>query len=95
MSNSNTLPGLALYHYHACPFCAYTRQALDHFNLNIDRRDIQKSAQHRSDLITGGGKQQVPCLRIERENGQVKWLYESSDIVQYLQHYAQQNIATV
>lgn len=93
MSNSNTVPGLSLYHYHACPFCAYTRQALDNMALNVERRNIQKSNQHRGDLIAGGGSRQVPCLRIEREDGQVKWLYESSDIVQYLQHYALQQDA--
>ncbi|MGB0944664.1 MAG: glutaredoxin family protein [Marinomonas sp.] len=90
MSKSNTVPGLALYHYHACPFCAYTRQALDKLKLNVERRDIQKSAQHRGDLIAGGGSKQVPCLRIEREDGQVKWLYESQDIVKFLVHYSQQ-----
>lgn len=90
MSKSNVVPGLALYHYNACPFCAYTRQALDKLKLNVERRDIQKSAQHRGDLIAGGGRRQVPCLRIEREDGQVKWLYESQDIVQFLTHFAKQ-----
>jgi len=27
----------------------------------------------------------VPCLRIEKEDGQVQWLYESSDVVSHLQ----------
>lgn len=90
MSQSITASKLALYHYHACPFCAYTRQALEKLKLNVERRDIQKSAQHRRDLIAGGGSKQVPCLRIEREDGQVKWLYESQDIVSFLVHYSQQ-----
>lgn len=94
MSKSNTVSGLALYHYNACPFCAYTRQALDKLKLNVERRDIQKSDQHRGDLIAGGGSRQVPCLRIEREDGQVRWLYESGDIVQFLAHYSQQQAVT-
>lgn len=36
------------------------------------------------DLVTGGGKATVPCLRIERDDGQVKWLYESIDIIRFL-----------
>ena len=35
-------------------------------------------------LMQGGGKTQVPCLRIEHENGRVEWMYESNDIIQYL-----------
>lgn len=42
------------------------------------------NAQNNADLITGGGKNQVPCLRIETGNGNVRWLYESIDIVRYL-----------
>jgi glutathione S-transferase len=37
-----------------------------------------------ADLIAGGGKDQVPCLRIENDDGDVRWLYESIDIVRYL-----------
>jgi len=39
---------------------------------------------NRQDLIQGGGRGTVPCLRITGENGDVQWMYESSDIVQYL-----------
>jgi len=42
------------------------------------------NARNNADLIAGGGKSQVPCLRIETENGDVRWLYESIDIVRYL-----------
>jgi len=39
---------------------------------------------HRDELEQGGGKIKVPCLKIEKE-GQVTWMYESSDIVNYLE----------
>ncbi len=42
------------------------------------------NSRNNADLIAGGGKSQVPCLRIETENGDVRWLYESIDIVRYL-----------
>lgn len=35
-------------------------------------------------LMQGGGKTQVPCLRIEQADGGVEWMYESNDIIQYL-----------
>jgi glutathione S-transferase len=36
-------------------------------------------------LQKGGGKIQTPCLQISDEQGNVTWLYESDDIIQYLQ----------
>ena len=94
MSKSKPIKGLALYHYPSCPFCAYTRQAIKQLGLNLVQRDIQQSPQHSHDLVSGGGSRQVPCLRIEREDGQIKWLYESQDIVQFLAHVSQQTKAT-
>jgi len=46
-------------------------------------RNTSKST-HRDNLIDGGGKSQVPCLRIESEDGAVQWMYESRDIINYL-----------
>lgn len=42
------------------------------------------NAQFAQELVRGGGKTQVPCLRIENETGDVQWMYESDDIIQYL-----------
>lgn len=36
------------------------------------------------DLVQGGGRQTVPCLRIEREGGNVEWMYESADIIRFI-----------
>ncbi|MFT6907547.1 MAG: glutaredoxin [Oleiphilaceae bacterium] len=83
MPNLQVAENLSLYHYQACPFCAVTRNVLNHIDLNVEQRDILKNPQHRQDLISGGGMPQVPCLRIE-ENGKIKWLYESSDIISFL-----------
>ncbi|MEH6346748.1 MAG: glutaredoxin domain-containing protein [Bermanella sp.] len=83
MSNSNNVQGLALYHYRACPFCARTRQVLDKLNLNVEQRDILIEPKYRNELRQQGGSQQVPCLRIEKDNGKVQWLYESADIIRY------------
>ena len=53
-----------------------------------DRLDIElrstSERQHAIDLMNGGGKTQVPCLRIESPEGDVQWMYESDDIIAYL-----------
>lgn len=86
--NTKTIGNLSLYHYQACPFCAYTRQFIKSGGApkqhSIELRNIQQDKQHRKALISGGGKQQVPCLRIDYTDGKTKWLYESGDIVAYL-----------
>ncbi|GAB3525089.1 glutaredoxin family protein [Photobacterium alginatilyticum] len=87
MIKSNNIKALSLYHYQGCPFCAATRKAIKQTKLNIEYRDIRLQPQNRSDLINGGGKPQVPCLRIEKENGQHVWLYESTDIIHFLRSY--------
>lgn len=72
---------LALYHFETCPFCIKVRHEIARLSLPIELRDPR----HRSDLETGGGKIQTPCLHITDEQGKVRWLYESADIIAYLQ----------
>ncbi|SIS55213.1 glutaredoxin family protein [Neptunomonas antarctica] len=95
MSTQENIKALSLYHFPSCPFCAATRKVIQQTGLNIEQRDIQKQSQHRSALIQGGGKPQVPCLRIEKDDGQHLWLYESSDINHFLRSYAAQSAKRV
>ncbi len=74
---------LVLYEYFTCPYCFMTRRVIKQLGIDIERRDILKNSYFRQELINGGGKSQVPCLRID-ENNQVIWLYESVDIIRYL-----------
>lgn len=76
--------GMALYQFHACPFCVRTRRTMHRLNLPIALRDAKNDEQHRQTLLNEGGAIKVPCLRIE-ENGQTVWMYESKVIMQYLQ----------
>ncbi len=76
---------LKLYQYLACPFCVKTRRAIRRLGLNIETRDALRDPIHREELITQGGKAQVPCLQIVHEDGRVEWLYESGEIISYLQ----------
>ncbi|MGB5734002.1 MAG: glutathione S-transferase N-terminal domain-containing protein [Thiohalocapsa sp.] len=75
---------MALYQYFACPFCIKTRRAIHRLNLPIELRDAQHDPEHRAALAADGGKVQVPCLRID-EGGDTRWLYESTDIIAYLE----------
>jgi glutathione S-transferase len=53
--------------------------------LPIALRDAQHDLQFRAELEQGGGKVQTPCLRISDAQGQTQWMYESGDIIKYLQ----------
>lgn len=75
---------LALYQFNACPFCVKTRRAMHRLNLPITLRDAKHDESHRAALLAGGGRIKVPCLRIE-ENGESRWMYESNDIIRYLE----------
>ncbi|SMF30040.1 Glutathione S-transferase [Alteromonadaceae bacterium Bs31] len=82
--NEKPLQRHDLYYFSTCPYCIFVRLALWWLGLKIPLKDIVLSAKNKADLIAGGGKSQVPCLRIENHNGDIVWLYESVDIVRYL-----------
>lgn len=75
---------LVLYQLHACPFCVKVRRQVKRLGLQIEMKDIGRDAGAAKELVTQGGEDQVPCLRIS-EGGSVKWMYESSAINEYLQ----------
>lgn len=76
--------GLSLYQFEACPFCVKVRRAMKRQSINIDLRDAKNDESHKQALLEGGGRVKVPCLRIEN-NGETQWMYESSDIIAYLE----------
>jgi glutaredoxin len=81
--------GLSLYQFHACPFCVKTRRAIHRLNIPITLHDAKNDKLRREELLAGGGKIKVPCLRIEEE-GKTRWMYESDTIIAYLeQRFAQ------
>lgn len=75
---------LALYHFRGCPFCIKVRKEIRRLNLPIEMHDAQQVQQHREALLKGGGRVKVPCLRIQPEQGEAQWMYESDDINRYL-----------
>jgi glutaredoxin len=80
---------LSLYQFKACPFCVKVRRAIRRMGLKIQMRDAQGDDRYAEELLKGGGQRQVPCLRIQEENGSIRWMYESADIIAYLEsHFA-------
>lgn len=77
----------ALYQFKTCPFCIKVRRELKRQSLNIELRDAQNDPLYREQLLQGGGKIKVPCLQIKEDNGKVQWLYESSEIINFLKKH--------
>jgi len=77
--------GLALYQFETCPFCVKTRRAMRRLGLNIETRDARRDPQWRQKLLHEGGRLQAPCLYIPDEDDEALWLYESNDIIAYLE----------
>ncbi|MFK7814908.1 MAG: glutaredoxin family protein [Gammaproteobacteria bacterium] len=78
------LQGHQLFYFATCPFCIKVRMALWKMRIRIPLRNIHRHAKYKKELEEGGGKLQVPCLRVEEHGDKVHWLYESDDIIQYL-----------
>ena len=79
---------LALYKYDSCPYCQLVMRAIGKLGLDIEMRDIRTHSGFRRELVEATGRQTVPCLRIEDESGNVRWMHESRDIVAYLEESA-------
>ncbi len=75
---------LALYQYAVCPFCVKVRWAIRRLGISLEYKDAKRNTQFAEELVEGGGQLKVPCLRIENDHGDVEWMYESADIINYL-----------
>jgi glutathione S-transferase len=75
---------MSLYHFTTCPFCVRVRHAISKLQLDIEMKNTHESQDFRNELLEGGGQSMVPCLRLEKDDGSVEWMYESKDIVDYL-----------
>jgi len=77
---------LVLYYFKTCPFCIKVKRHNKRLSLKIETRDAQHNETHREELLQGGGKVKVPCLKIIDDKGNDSWLYESKLILQYLEN---------
>ena len=76
--------GFTLFHYPACPFCVKVRRVMKKYNLSFKLVDPRNCETDMQDLMKGGGKLKVPCLKIQSNNESIIWMYESSSIISYL-----------
>ena len=77
---------LTLYQYEACPFCVKVRRQMKRQGLKIETRDVKRSKSAKGELLAGGGDLKVPCLRIGEGERGFHWMYESRDIIGYLEN---------
>ncbi len=76
---------LVLYQFRACPYCIKVRRVTKKLALNIETRDALRDPQSRTQLEQGGGQVKVPCLKITDTSGNETWMYESEQIIRFLE----------
>ncbi|OGX05635.1 MAG: glutaredoxin [Omnitrophica WOR_2 bacterium GWA2_47_8] len=70
------MPALTLYYRDTCPYCQKVLNHLKQANISVTMKNVETAPANREELITIGGKGQIPCLVIDG-----KALYESDGIV--------------
>lgn len=70
---------LTLYYRENCPFCVRVINYLKKIDKEIRLKNITENMDAKEELLSIGGKTQVPCLLIDG-----KALYESLDIIRWL-----------
>lgn len=78
---------LTLYVKTGCPYCAKVLAAAEKLNVELSLKNVADEA-IALELITRGGKKQMPYL-VDGETGTE--MYESDDIIEYLQKKAAQS----
>ena len=75
---------MSMYQFKTCPFCVKVRRQLKRHALHIELRDAKNDAELKAELVREGGRHKVPCKKKKKADKSVEWLYESNDIVAYL-----------
>ena len=70
---------LTLFYSPMCVYCQKVLQFIESNNISVELKDVSGNPEVQQELMTIGGKTQVPCLSIDG-----KALYESDDIVQWM-----------
>ena len=53
-------------------------------SIKIELKDAKSDLAIKEELVREGGMHKVPCLRIEENNKEVRWLYSSEEICSFL-----------
>ena len=70
-----------------CGFCYRVRDFAEEKGISLTLRDTMTDMEAFRELLQGGGRSTVPCLKIQREKEEI-WMYESLDIIDYLNEQA-------
>ena len=84
-SEAPTEDKLALYFMATCPFCQRVMKTIASLGLDVEMRDVVANSHWRDELIQARGRATVPVLWIQSPDGEVRWMPESLDIIQYLE----------
>lgn len=76
---------LILYHFAGCPYCGIVNAVISKLDIDVEHRDIFENTKYRDELVKTRGRATVPILRIIAEDGEVRWMAESRDIVRHLE----------
>lgn len=76
---------LELYQFESCPFCQKVRQKMTELDLDYICRNVPKGSDSRELLRELGGKEQVPFLVDNSSSDEVVMMYESENIVEFLE----------
>ena len=83
-STGDDVKSLELYGYPGCPYCRRVLAAISALAIDIPLRNTMTDDANNEALVAATGRETVPVLRIERQDGSVRWLPESLDIVRFL-----------
>lgn len=74
------MSNLTLYFMPTCPYCQKVFRYLDSRGITVPKKDTISNPDNKKELLSIGGKTQVPCLVIDG-----KALYESDDIIKWFE----------
>jgi len=81
----NNKKQLNLYVRDYCMYCNRVLQAVDHFGLDIEVRNIWQNPEYERLLVGATGRRSVPVLEIVGDDAGSTWMPESMDIIRYLE----------
>lgn len=89
-STTESAPSLAVYISRFCGYCYRVLSAVQRLDAEVEVRDVTLHPELRQDIIAATGRRTVPVLKIEHGDGREEWMFESREIVRYLeQHFGE------
>ncbi len=76
---------LELYQFEQCPFCSKVRAKMTELGLSFTAHNPRQNEEKMDELLELGGEDQVPFLVVREDGEVVETLYESDDIISYLE----------